>query len=207
MIKAIISSHTNANLKKVNNNENNKEVSFKRNDGMSQPSNDEFIKNVEQERDSIIKWANKRIDKLNAILKIAKNDDELPKTDKAKIAATAGDEILKNKAKELLSNPNVSVADKSRIKADLDYMEKTKNVETGHASGTATQNLNSSVDSAHNNISHKGNLDNDLDPYTPDHEPTNVPDGDGDSCDGSDSDSDSGCDESDCLSDTADCIS
>lgn len=208
MIKAIISSYTSSNFKKTNA-ENNKEVSFKRNDGKSSQSNDEFIKNVEKERDSVISWANKRIDKLNKILEIAKNDDELPKTDKAKIAAYDGIDINDlNKSKSLLNNPHVPQDMKTKIENAIKDAEKLKNETTDAYSCTGSQQLKAVNKEAENAaISHKGSMDNDLDPYTPDPDSTDVPDTDGDSCDGSDSDCDSGCDDSDCLSDTADCIS
>lgn len=165
---------------------------------MSQPSNDEFIKNVEQERDSIIKWANKRIDKLNAILEIAKNDDELPKADKAKIAATAGDDIRLAKAKELLNNPNIPQHDKTHLQEAVDYAQKTRHPDTGHLTGTGAQSLENANRSAEQHISYKGSPD-DTGAYVPD-DTTDLPDeGDG-SCDSGDCDSDCDSDAGDLAS-------
>lgn len=164
---------------------------------------DEFVKNIEDEKESVIEWANDRLEKLNSILDAIAQNDEMPKSEKPKVAATAWDDELMRKAEELKNNSDISLSDKSRLERAIEYARTHKNPETDNLPGTAVNDLNSAIDNAKRNISSKGHLDDStLDPYTPD-EPTDLPDADTDSCDGCDS----GSDESDCVSDTADCIS
>ncbi len=167
---------------------------------------DEFVKNIEEEKKSVITWANDRIEKLNSILDAIAKNDEMPKSEKPKVAATAWDNELIRKAEELKNNSKISPSDRYDLEKAIEYARTHKNPETDNLPGTAVNDLNAAIDNAQksSNISTKGHIDSDLDEYVPD-ETTDIPaDADTDSCDGCDS----GCgDECDCLSDTADCIS
>lgn len=176
---------------------------------------DEFIKNIEQEKVSVANWASNRIKKLDNILKAISEKDEMPKSEKARLAAA---DFHNDRMREALNSLESAGIKTSDCKEPSYY---------GGLTGNDKNILNNRVDSASNlSDAQKRDLHDKInrsyyedsqqsfgqgdvtDPYTPDSSDTYIPDGgDGDSCDSGDSDCDSDCDGAECLSDTADCIS
>lgn len=209
MIKAI--SSLNTNIRKSN------ETSF---GGSAETSyvnsneyiKDEFVKNIEDEKKSIITWANDRIGKLNSILEAIAQNDEMPRSEKPMIAAA---DFHTERAKNVLDELERAGIHISDIKNEgpatyggfTGGQKNVLNNRVNDASNlTAEQKkdfqdkINRSYYEDNQQSFGQGNI---TDPYTPD-ETIETPGADNDSCEECGSD-DSDC--SDCASDTADCVS
>ena len=173
---------------------------------------DEFVKNIEDEKEAVITWANDRIEKLNSILNAIAKNDEMPKAEKPKIAAA---DFHTDRAREVLKELDNSHVKVSDIKYEGPstaggFTGNQKNVlhdrvdDATNLTETEKQDLHDKINRSYYEDNQQSFGQGDItDPYTPD-DTIDIPDTDTDSCEGCDS----GCgDECDCLSDTADCIS